>query len=118
MPHCERDLSKRPRMAYTALVSTLTSAGIYKRVPVRRVVIRSPADSTVDALRRKARDHRQAVLYVFKRGSRYSVVYPAVTSTGVRDFQDRGQLLRFLSQDVGLRPRVVEDALDRVKRNG
>jgi len=110
--------SKGVRAAYTALVNTLTGAGIYERVPIRRVVIRSPADPAVEALRRKAKDHRQAVLYVLKHGQRYSVVYPAVTSTGVRDFQDRGQLLRFLSQDVGLRPRVIEDALDQVKRNG
>ncbi len=49
--------SKGPLRTYRKLVDALQKAGIYERVPMRRVVVRSPADALVKALQ-TGQEHR------------------------------------------------------------
>src|SRR5437879_758169 len=58
--------SKGPLATYRALVDALQRAGIYKRVPIRRVVLKSPGDPLVKYLQQEARDQPEGFVHIIK----------------------------------------------------
>jgi len=110
--------SKGPRASYTALVDAVTRAGIYERVPIRRIVLKSPTDPIVDAIKREAKEQNQEALHILKHGDEYTLLHAAITSARWRHFSNLDELEQFLSQNLRLGPRAIEDVLDKVKRIG
>lgn len=110
--------TRGPRASYTALVEAVTRAGIYERVPIRRIALKSPADPIVDAIKREAKEQNQGTLHILKHGDEYTLLHAAITSTRLRHFPNLDELEQFLSQNLRLGPRAIEDVLDKVKRTG
>lgn len=110
--------SKGPQATYRAVVDALLQAGIYKKVPMRRISIKSPSDPVVKTLERDAKEQNQGTLHILKHGSEYSLVFAAITSTSVREFSNLDDLRGFLADDLHLKPSAIDDALSEVKRGG
>src|SRR5271167_3928500 len=55
--------SKGLRTTYQALIEALQAARIYERVPLRRVVVKSPSDPVVKALQQELKEQKQGTLY-------------------------------------------------------
>lgn len=114
--------SKGPRTTYRALVDALQKTGVYERVPMRRVFVRSPEDPVVKDLQREARDQNQGFVHILQHGNQYSVIFAphngpggavqARRLTGIEDLQ------QFLTDDLHLRPIAINDAIDEVQRTG
>lgn len=110
--------SKGPQTTYRALVDALQKAGIYERVPMRRLFLKSPADPVVKALQREAKEQVQGTIHILKHGNEYSLVFAAITSTGVPRFSNLDDLRRFLAANLRLKSSSIEDAFDEVKHSG
>jgi hypothetical protein len=110
--------SKGPQKTYRALIDALQRAGIYERVPMRRLSVKSPADPVVKALEREAKEQIQGRLYILKHGSEYSLLFPTTTKAGVRRFPNLDDLRRFLGEDLRVKSSSIEDALEEVKATG
>lgn len=121
--------SKGPRATYTALVNALQQAGIYERVPMRRVSLKSPSDPLVQALQQEASEQREREfdIYILKHagqgnGARYSLFFFPISGPGgaapSRNFANLAALRRFLTENLRVRPRSLEDALDEVEHSG
>jgi hypothetical protein len=110
--------SKGPQTTYRALVDALQRAGIYEKVPMRRLFIKSPADPLVKALDREAKEQIQGTVHILKHGSEYSLLFAAITNTGVRRFSTAADLKRFLVEELRLKASSIDDAFDEVKRSG
>lgn len=111
---------KGRRATYRALIDALRRTGNYERVPLRRVYLRSPADPVVKELQRQAKDQKDGFIHILRYNGEYSLVFAPVTGKGdtyrMRLFSDEDELKQFLQEDLQLRPRAIEDALDEVER--
>ncbi len=116
--------SKGPRATYRALVDALQKAGIFARVPFRRVSFRSPRDPLIKALQQEQRD---GFVHILKHpghgnGTQYSLIFAPIKGEGgvvpVRRFSSLDDLRRFLAKDLRLGSHSIEDALDEMKRSG
>jgi hypothetical protein len=105
----------------------LQHAGIYERVPMRRVFIKSPADPLVKSLQQEAKQQKKGFVHTLKRpgdrnGTQYSLIFAPITGRGgpvpTRRFSDLDDLRRFLADDLHLRSRSIEDAVDEMDRSG
>jgi hypothetical protein len=72
--------SKGPRAAYKAVIEALEKAGIYQRVPIRRVFLKSPDDPLVKLLQQEAQAPRDGFVHVLRHhrngeGQEYSLVF-------------------------------------------
>ncbi len=119
--------SKGPRATYAALVNALQQAGIYERVPMRRVSIKSPSDPLVKALQEEARDQKEFDVYILTHpghgnGARYSVFLAPISGPGgpapSRRFANLDDLKRFLAEALRLKPTSIQQALDEVEHGG
>jgi hypothetical protein len=120
--------SKGPQTTYRALVDALQMAGIYERVPMRRVFIRSPSDPLVKAIESEMKDRKEGFVHILKHmgqgnGMQYSLMFAPVTGTGggavpARRFSTIEDLRQFLEEDLHLRSNSIDEALDEVKRGG
>lgn len=121
--------SKGPRATYTALVNALQQAGIYEQVPMRRVSIKSPSDPLVKALQQEAREQkeREFDIYLLKHpghgnGAHYSLFFFPISGPGgeapSRRFANLTALKRFLTENLRVRPRSLDDALDEMEHSG
>ena len=59
--------TKGPFKTYGAVTDALERAGIYKKVPIRRVRVTSPDDPLVKALRQQVRESRDGFVHILKR---------------------------------------------------
>jgi hypothetical protein len=116
---------KGPQTTYRALVDALQAAGIYERVPMRRLFIKSPSDPVVKTLQQEAREHKQGTVYLLKHGSKYSLIFPTafpITGAGgpvpARRFSNPDDLRRFLARELHLKSSSIEDALDEATHGG
>ncbi|MBZ5610158.1 MAG: hypothetical protein LAP38_18000 [Acidobacteriia bacterium] len=117
--------TKGPLTAYRALVDALKKAEIYEDVPTRRVFLRSPTDPLVKALQREVRQHDEGFLHILKHATRhpaeYSVVFAPVAGVGGavpwRRFSSLDELKTFLSDDLGLGPSAIDEALHDLQRS-
>jgi hypothetical protein len=114
--------SKGPRTTYRALVDALQKTGVYERVPMRRVFIRSPEDPLVKTLQREAKEQHQGSVHVLKHGSEYSLIFPpfygAGGSVSARRFSSIEDLKQFLTDDLHLRRNSIDEAVDEIRRSG
>jgi len=117
--------SKGPQTTYRALVDALQGAGIYERVPMRRLFVKSPSDPAVKTLQQEVKEQKQGTVYLLKHGSKYSLIFPMafpISGTGgpVRalPFSNRGELMRFLAEELHVKSSSIQDALDELTHSG
>jgi hypothetical protein len=118
--------SKGPRTAWMALIAALDKAGIYSRVPMRRVFLKSPADPLVKLLQQEASAQWEGFVHVLRHPGNgqtagYSAIFTPVTgagSVGVRRFTSLDDLKSFLLEVLGLSPTAVQSAVGEMGRRG
>jgi hypothetical protein len=114
--------SKGPRTTYRALIDALQNTGVYERVPMRRVFIRSPDDPLVKTLQREAKEQHQGSVHILKHGSEYSLIFPPLYGSGgpvsARRFSSLDDLKQFLIDDLRIRPNSIDAALEEIRRSG
>lgn len=118
--------SKGPRTTYRAVIDALEKAGIYKRVPMRRVVLKSPNDSLVKLLQQEARTQWDGFVHILRhhgngKAQEYSLVFTPITREDFAPVQRFGvleDLKTFLTEDLHLNPNSFEGALDEMRRTG
>lgn len=118
--------SKGPRTAYRAVVNALEKAGIYQRVPMRRLFLRSPDDALVKLLQHESRTRWDGFVHILRHNGNgkpknFSLVFTPVTREGVapvRRFSTLEDLRLFLSEELHLSPSSLQSALDEMKRAG
>lgn len=110
--------TRGPRAAFGAVVDALQNAGIYARVPVRRMFVRSPEDPVVKAIKK---ERKEGFLHLLKHGAnQYSAIFAPVTGTGgavpVRHFSDVDELRSFLADDLHLTSNAISQAMAEMQR--
>jgi hypothetical protein len=118
--------SKGPRATYRAVVDALEKAGIYQRVPMRRVFLKSPDDPLVKLLQQEARTQWDGFVHILRRhgngkAQEYSLVFTPITREDfapVRRFTTIDDLQSFLTEDLHLNPNLFQGALDEMRRTG
>jgi hypothetical protein len=118
--------SKGPRTTYGAVVDALEKAGIYQRVPMRRVFLKSPGDSLVKLLQQEARTQWDGFVHIFRhhgngKAQEYSLVFTPITREDfapVRRFSTLDDLKWFLAKDLHLDLNSFQSALDEMRRSG
>lgn len=118
--------SKGPRTAYKAVAKALQDAGIYSRVPMRRLFLKSPNDSLVKLPRQESRARLDGFVHILRHNGNgkaqdYSLVFAPITRAGaapVRRFSTLHELELFLSNDLHLNPSSIKGALDEMNRTG
>ncbi len=118
--------SKGYRTAMKALIAALDKAGIYRRVPIRRVTMKSPGDPLVKALQQETKSEWDGFIHVLRhpgngQAAGYSCVFAPVTkptSGGVRRFSKLEDLKSFLLEEIGLGSASVQSAVDEMSRHG
>ncbi|HUX67062.1 MAG TPA: hypothetical protein VMV31_06210 [Terriglobales bacterium] len=112
--------SKGPLTTYRAFVEALKGSGIDKDTPTRRMTLRSPKDPLVEALRENL--PREGFLHVLRNGDGLRVIYAPIVGAGgpvpARHFRGINELKAFLLDEVQVRPRAAEDAMDEAKASG
>src|SRR5579863_8660513 len=79
--------SKGPRTTYRAVISALEKAGIYPRVPMRRVFLKSPNDPEVKRLQQEAGTQWEGFVHILRHPDdgkipEYSLVFAPITRDG------------------------------------
>ena len=118
--------SKGPRTAYLAVADACEKAGIYQRVPMRRLFLKSPDDSLVKTLQQESRTRWDGFVHVLRhqgngRAQDYALVFTPITREGaepVRRFSSLEDLTLFLTHDLRLNPSSIQGPLDEMKRTG
>ena len=118
--------SKGPLTTYRAVVDALEKAGIYQRVPMRRVILKSPGDALVKVLQQEARTQWDGSVHILRhhgngKPQEYSLVFAPVRREGaapVQRFSTLDELKSFLSDDLRLNVSSLHDALDEMRRTG
>lgn len=119
--------SKGPLTAYRALVDALRNTGVYERVPMRRVSVRSPGDPFVKTLEREVKEKKEGFLHILKysdlnNGAQYSVFFAPISGPGgavsARRFPNLDAAKVFLKDDVGVSVNLTEQMTDEVERTG
>ena len=118
--------SKGPRTTYRAVVDALEKAGIYQRVPIRRVFLKSPDDSLVKLLQQQARTQWDGFVHILRnhgngKTQEYSLVFTPITREDfapVQRFTALDDLKLFLAEDLNLNPSSFQGALDEMRRTG
>ncbi len=119
--------TKGPLKTSGAVIEALERAGIYKKVPIRRVRVTSSDDPMVKALQQQFRQQRDGVMHILKNarpnnGDQYSLIFAPIAGPGgalpARRFSTLDNLKTFLAHDLHLRSGSIEDAIDEMKRTG
>jgi hypothetical protein len=116
--------SKGPRTTYRAVVGALEKAGIYQRVPMRRVFLKSPDDPLVKALKEQIDTQLQGPVHIVRLiwngNTQYSLVFAPVTRNGVpvKPFSSLAALKSFLEDDLHINAGSIQSALDEMTHTG
>ena len=119
--------TKGPLKTSSAVTDALERAGIYKKIPMRRVRVTSSDDPMVKALKREVREPREGFVHLLKQtrsnnGDQYSLIFAPIAGPGgalpARRFSNLDDLKLFLAHDLHLGPRAIEDAIGELKRTG
>jgi hypothetical protein len=117
--------TKGPLKTSGAVTDALEQAGIYKKIPMRRVRVTSPDDPMAKALQQQVREPRDGVVHILKQahaknGEQYSLIFAPIAGPGgalpARRFSTLDDLRLFLAKDLHLRSSSIEDAIDEMKR--
>jgi len=122
-PWCD---SKGPLTTSRAAIDAFEKAGIYQRVPMRRVFLLSPDDPVVKILQQQARKQWDGFVHLFRhhgngRAREYSLVFTPITREDfapVRRFPTLDDLQSFLTEGLHLNVNSFQGALDEMKRTG
>jgi hypothetical protein len=118
--------SKGPRTTYRAVVDALEKAGIYKRVPMRRVFLMSPGDALVGRFLEESRTHWDGFVHILRnqgngRPEEFSLVFAPVTQDGfapVKPFSTLDALKSFLIENLHVNSTSLQEALHELRRTG
>jgi hypothetical protein len=119
--------TKGPLKTYGAVTDALERAGIYKKIPIGRVRVTSPANPLAKGPQQKASEPRDGFVHLLKHarsknGDQYSLIFAPISGRGgalpARRFSTLDDLRLFLAQDLHLRSSSIEDAIEEVERNG
>jgi len=118
--------SKGPRTTYRAVVDALERAGIYQRVPMRRVFLKSPNDPLVKVLQQEPRTQWDGFVHILRhhgnaKAQDYALVFTPVMREGfaaVQRFATLDDLKSFLAEDLRLNLNSFQGALDEMRRTG
>lgn len=119
--------TKGPFKTSGAVIDALEHAGIYKKVPMRRVRVTSPDNPLAQSPQRNAREPREGFVHILKQarpknGDQYSLIFAPISGPGgalpAKRFSTLDDLRLFLAKDLHLRSGSVEDAIDEMKRTG
>jgi hypothetical protein len=113
--------AKGLRTTYGKVTDALEKAKIYKKVPMRRVVLKSPSDPQVKAIERDLREQKESSIHILKHRVQgkvgFSIVFgPVIRSGSMRSFWDREELEQFLSKDIALESGKIASALHELSR--
>lgn len=118
---------KGPSEAYARVIKALQDAGIYEGVPIRRVLLKSPADPSVKALEAEVRVKTEGAIHILEfatpnhRGQ-YSVIFAPFSGPGgavpSKRFRGRDELRRFLEDEIGVTRSSVDEAFAELQRKG
>jgi hypothetical protein len=119
--------TKGPLKTSGAVIDAIERAGIYKRVPIRRIRVTNPDDPLVQSLQQNVRQQRDGFVHLLKQahsknGDQFSLIFAPIAGPGgalpARRFSTLDDLRLFLAKDLHLRSVSIEDALDEMKRTG
>lgn len=119
--------TKGPLKTSGAVIDALERAGIYKKIPMRRVRVTSPDDPMAKALQQQVREPRDGFVHILKQahpknGDQYSLIFAPIAGPGgalpARRFSKLDDLKLFLAHDLHLKSSSIEDAIDEMKRTG
>lgn len=119
--------TKGPLKTSGAVIDALERAGIYKKVPMRRVRVTSPDNPLAMSPQQKVREPREGFVHILKQtrpnnGDQYSLIFAPISGPGgalpARRFSTLDDLRLFLAKDLHLRSGSIEDAIDEMKRTG
>jgi hypothetical protein len=118
--------TKGPRTSYKAIIDAFEKAGIYRKVPIRRVFLKSPDDSFVKLLQPESRTRWEGFVHILRnhgngKPQQYSLVFTPVTRVGsapAQRFSNLDDLRLFLVEDLHLTPNSSQAALDEMRHTG
>lgn len=119
--------TKGPLKTSAAVTDALEHAGIYKKIPMRRVRVTSPDDPMAKALQQQVREQRDGFVHILKHarsnnGDQYSLIFAPIAGPGgalpARRFPTLDGLKLFLAHDLHLKSSSIEDAIEEMKRTG
>jgi hypothetical protein len=118
---------KGPKEAYSRIIKALQDVGIYEGVPIRRVLLKSPADPSVKTLEAEVKFKREGAIHILEfarpnQREQYSVIFAPFSGPGgavpSRRFSGREELRRFLEDKAGVSRSSVDEAFVDLLRNG
>ena len=79
--------TKGPLKTSGAVIDALERAGIYKKIPMRRVRVTGPDDPMAKALQQQVRDPRDGFVHILKQahaknGDQYSLIFAPIAGPG------------------------------------
>jgi hypothetical protein len=114
--------SKGPRKANRFVIDALQRAGVYERVPIRRLFVKSPDDPIVKTLERELQFQTEGSIHILKHHPvGYSVTFTPYTGGRALPsvtFSDDEGLRNFLLKDVGIWAHLVDSALSELSTKG
>jgi len=109
-----------PRQTYARILEALSSAGVYKRIPIRKLFVKSPHDPFSVELVRQLKLTTEGTIHVVRNTPgvghpQYSVVFAPYLGSGgaipsVR-LQDEQELRSFLVKQLEISPYLVDQAV-------
>jgi hypothetical protein len=119
--------TKGPREAYARIIEALSHAGVYQKIPIRKLFVKSPDDPFAQELVRELKLTTEGTIHVIGNtpgvnSLQYSIVFAPYLGTGgaipsVR-LHDNEELRSFLEKRLGISPYEVNRALDQVIQKG
>jgi hypothetical protein len=120
--------TKGPREAYARIIEALSRAGVYQKIPIRKLFVKSPDDPLAQELVRHLKLMTEGTIHIIRntpggKSPQYSVVFaPYLGSTGgaipsVR-LQDGEELRFFLEKRLGIPSYEVTQALNGLAQKG
>jgi hypothetical protein len=116
---------KGPLETYGRVIEALQQAGVYKDSPIRRLSLRSPEDSLVKTLEKKARGQTEGNIHLIEsrgagREKAYSVIFAPFVGPGgplpAKRISGLEQLREFLENQLLIRRSAVDEAVTDLTR--
>jgi hypothetical protein len=116
--------SKGPKEANRRVIKAFQDVGVYQGVPIRRVFVKSPNDSTVKELEAAVKEKREGAIHILEssrsKSERYSVIFAPFAGPGgavpSRRFDSLENLRAFLEEEIGVSRSSVDEAFSDIRR--
>lgn len=121
--------TRGPREANDRVLAALGTAGIYQRVPIRRLLVLSPNDPIVRALEREVQARTEGELFIIREdqnhptmGRHYSLIFtPFASSQGavpVKKVIGLDRLREVLGSQLRIWPTLVAETIEELESKG